>query len=50
MALVNQVHTDYSNQGYAGCTVQTINGEDALTHITKWADTNMDFSKDAGFD
>ncbi|KAG0361106.1 hypothetical protein BGX24_005430 [Mortierella sp. AD032] len=45
---VIQVHTDHLNQGYAGCTVQTIDGEDALAHIIKWADTSMEFSKDAG--
>lgn len=28
--------------------MQTIDGEDALTHINAWADANMDFSKDAG--
>ncbi|KAK3848431.1 MAG: hypothetical protein J3R72DRAFT_500194 [Linnemannia gamsii] len=43
-----QVHTDRENRGHEGCRVQLIDGEDALTHITKWADTNSIFSKDPG--
>ncbi|KAG9061230.1 hypothetical protein KI688_007568 [Linnemannia hyalina] len=45
---VIQVYSDYSSRNYDGCTVQTIDGEDALTHINAWADANMDFAKDAG--
>ncbi|KAH7058000.1 hypothetical protein BKA57DRAFT_448355 [Linnemannia elongata] len=45
---VIQIYSDYNNRNYDGCTVQTIDGEDALTHINTWANTNMGFSKDAG--
>ncbi|KAF9152780.1 hypothetical protein BG015_004735 [Linnemannia schmuckeri] len=45
---VIQIYSDYNKRGYDGCTVQTIDGEDALTHINAWANVNMDFSKDAG--
>ncbi|KAG0286921.1 hypothetical protein BGZ96_009079 [Linnemannia gamsii] len=43
-----QVYSDYKHRGYEGCTVHTIDGEDALLHINAWTDVNMDFSKDAG--
>lgn len=42
------MYSDYKRRNSSGCTVQTIDGEDALTHINAWANANMDFSKDAG--
>ncbi|KAG0259142.1 hypothetical protein BGZ95_004767 [Linnemannia exigua] len=48
MALVGLKDAHATYKGYEGCRVKLIDGEDALTHITKWADANSDFSKDPG--
>ncbi|KAG0243103.1 hypothetical protein BGW41_002965 [Actinomortierella wolfii] len=47
---VKILNDNYSpdSKAYQDCTVLTIDGEDALSHIQKWVDTHYAFSKDAG--
>ncbi|KAF9906573.1 hypothetical protein BX616_000678 [Lobosporangium transversale] len=42
-----RIYRDFTRRGYDDCEVVTIDGEDALTHLIKFADT-LNFSKDRG--
>ncbi|KAF9193365.1 hypothetical protein BGZ51_003416 [Haplosporangium sp. Z 767] len=42
------VFRDFSDRGYQDCTVEKIDGQDALPYIYNWATRAMSFSKDGG--
>ncbi|KAI1294003.1 hypothetical protein EDD11_008288 [Mortierella claussenii] len=42
-----RVFKDFANRGWEDCEVLTIDGQDAMTYLTKFA-TTLGFSKDAG--
>ncbi|KAG0210467.1 hypothetical protein BGX28_009277 [Mortierella sp. GBA30] len=42
-----RVYKDILNRGYEDCTVQTIDGQDALNYLKDWS-TGLSVSKDAG--
>ncbi|KAG0369166.1 hypothetical protein BC939DRAFT_470788 [Gamsiella multidivaricata] len=43
-----RVLTDLAKRGYEDCEVLTIDGQDALPYMNKWATHNIGFSKDGG--